>query len=157
MRLPILITVLFSVAACGGGADQPAPPAGGAAPPAGSELTAFQQEHGIGPVTEPVTLGPVDQAMAARGQALFDAKCGACHKFDARYVGPSLGGVTERRSPAFIMNMILAPEEMYTKHPVVKQLLAEHMTQMPNVGLTRDQAREVLEYLRTHAATQSGS
>ena len=106
--------------------------------------------------TEAVTLGALDPAMAERGKATFEMKCSACHKFDARYVGPSLGGVMERRTPAYIMNMILAPEEMYTKHPAAKQLLAELMTQMPNTGLTRDQAREVVEYLRTVPPTPSG-
>jgi cytochrome c1 len=47
------------------------------------------------------------------------------------------------------MNMILNPQEMVERHPVAKQLLAEHMTYMPNQGLTEEQARQVLEYLRT--------
>ena len=50
------------------------------------------------------------------------------------------------------MNMILNPQEMYTRHPDVKKLLAEFMTQMPNQGLTQDEAREVVEYLRTTTA-----
>jgi hypothetical protein len=41
---------------------------------------------------------------------------------------------------------------MYTRHPVVKKLLAEYMTQMPNQGLTVEEARSVLEYLRTTTA-----
>ena len=43
---------------------------------------------------------------------------------------------------------MLNPQEMIDRHPVVKQLLAEHLTFMPNQGLTQDQARQVLEYLR---------
>jgi len=46
------------------------------------------------------------EEMAEEGKTLFDAKCAACHKMDERYVGPALGGVTERRSPAYLMNMI---------------------------------------------------
>ncbi len=146
--------------ACGGKGEAPAPagsaqPASGAA--AGSGLTAFQLEHGIGPITAPVTLGPLDRAMAEQGEQLFETKCMACHKMEDRYVGPALGAVTERRSPAFIMNMMLAPESMYTRHPVVRQLLADHMTQMPNQGLTQEQARQVLEYLRTKAPSHAGS
>jgi hypothetical protein len=49
------------------------------------------------------------------------------------------------------MNMILNPQEMVERHPVAKQLLAEHMTFMPNQGLTREDARLVLEYLREEA------
>jgi mono/diheme cytochrome c family protein len=46
---------------------------------------------------------------------------------------------------------------MYTKHPVVKQLLGEYMTQMPNLGLTQEQARQIVEYLRTQAPGTTGS
>ncbi len=135
---------------CSGKADAPAPAAAApTATPAG--LTPFQQEHGIGPVTEVVTLGPVDAALASAGKATFDSKCSACHKMADKYVGPPLGDVTVRRSPAYVMNMILNPEGMYARHPAARQLLGEYMTQMPNLALTRDQAREVLEYLRTQA------
>ena len=157
-RFLLALPVALLLGACSRGSEQADAPAATAAQPAagGATLTAFQLEHGIGPVTEAVTLGALDPAMAARGKAMFEAKCSACHKFDARYVGPSLGGVLERRTPAYVMNMILAPEEMYTKHPAARQLLAEHMTQMPNAGLTRDQAREVVEYFRTVSPTPSG-
>jgi mono/diheme cytochrome c family protein len=149
--LRLLPTLLLLLAACGGGGDQPAPPQGGAAA-AGGDLTAFQLEHGIGPITEPISLpGGADGAMAAAGEAVFETKCSACHKMGEKYVGPALGEVTTRRSPAFIMNMMLNPQEMIERHPVVKQLVAEAMSFMPNQGLTQDEARQVLEYLRTQS------
>jgi len=113
-------------------------------------LTAFQLKNGIGPITEEVKVGPVDKALAAQGEKLFTAKgCTACHKIGEKYVGPALGGVTERRTPTYVMNMILNPAEMYEKHPVARGLLAEFMTQMPNLNLTKDEARAIMEYLRT--------
>lgn len=114
-------------------------------------LSAFELEHGIGPVKQPVVLGAIDAAMAATGQSVFEAKCTACHKLDTLYIGPALGEVTTRRSGAFIMNMILNPQEMVERHPVAKQMLAERMSFMANQGLTRDEARAVLEYLRTQS------
>ena len=114
-----------------------------------SDLTSFQTENGIGPITEEITLGPINEEQAEHGKAVFETKCSACHKMKERYVGPALGEVTVRRKPAFIMNQILNPQEMYTRHPVVKQLLAEFLTQMPNQGLTQEEALAVLEYLRT--------
>ncbi|HEU5169543.1 MAG TPA: c-type cytochrome [Gemmatimonadales bacterium] len=121
-----------------------------AQPAAGAEgLTPFELANGIGPVKEEITLGPVDKALAERGEKIFEEKCSACHKMGERYVGPALGDVTKRRTPAYIMNMILNPEEMYTRHPEAKKLLAEFLTQMANQGLTRDEARAVLEHLRT--------
>jgi mono/diheme cytochrome c family protein len=160
-RLRFALGPLFAlsvvVTACGGGKD--APPAQGSAPaaaPAGG-LTAFEQENGIGPVKQAVDLGPIDGKKVEEGKTLFEGKCVLCHKLTERYVGPALGGVTERRTAAYVMNMILNPEEMYTRHPVARQLLAEHMTQMPNLGLTQDQAREIVEYLRTQTSTPAGT
>lgn len=135
---------------CGGKSETP-PPAAGAAVAATSELTPFQQEHGIGPVTEELKLGAIDEEMAEEGKVLFESKCSACHKMADRYVGPPLGDVTTRRSAAYLMNMILNPDGMYAKHPAARQLLAEYMTQMPNLALTQEQARQIVEYLRTQA------
>lgn len=149
------LSLLAGALACGGGDKSPAATGGGAAPAAGaagSDLTPWQLEHGIGPVTEPIALGPIDQDEAAEGKTLFETKCSACHKLDQRYVGPPLGGIVDKLGPEFVMNMILNPQEMYTRHPDVKKLLGEYMTQMPNQGLTQDQAREVVEYLRTTTA-----
>jgi cytochrome c551/c552 len=114
-------------------------------------LTPFQVEHGIGPVTEPVVLKDVDTGMAQAGHELFEHKCAACHKMADRYVGPALGDVTKRRSPAFVMNMVLNPQVMTTKHPVSRKLLGEFFTQMPNLNLSPTEARQLLEYLRTQA------
>lgn len=159
-RTPLALAAVLSLAACGGKQDTPAPAAAAAAAPApagAGDLTPFQLENGVGPITEEVSLGAIDPAMAAAGKALFEAKCGACHKMVDKYVGPPLGEVTVRRKPAFILNQILAPEEMYSKHPVVKQLLGEYMTQMPNLALTQEQARQVLEYLRTQVPGKAAS
>jgi len=144
----ISIAALTALVACGGG-EKPAPPAASTPAAAGSDLTPWQLENGIGPITETITLGAVNHEMAEEGQKLFEAKCSACHKLGERYVGPPLGGILDKVTPAFAMNMILNPQEMYTRHPVVKKLLGEYMTQMPVLGLTQEQARAVVEYLRT--------
>lgn len=149
-RLLVSATTLILLAGCGKGQDA-APPA---PPPAAGEggLSAFQLEHGIGPVTEAVTLAATaDEALAATGKAAFEAKCTACHKLAERYVGPELGEVTTRRSPTFVMNMILNPMEMVERHPTAKALLAEYMTFMANQSVTVEEARAIVEYLRTQA------
>lgn len=116
-----------------------------------ADLTPFELENGIGPVKEKVELGKLDPALAATGKALFEGKCSMCHKMDTTYVGPSLGEVTIRRTPAYLMNMILNPQEMVERHPIAKQLLAERMTFMANQNITADEARALVEYLRTQA------
>jgi cytochrome c len=158
-RLPRLaLAALLLGVACKGSESPPSQTptaAASSAATAGSDLTPFQLENGIGPVTEAIKLGPIDKEMAEHGKELFDAKCAACHKMTDKYVGPALGEVTVRRTPAFIMNQALNPEGMYSKHPVVKQLLGEYMTQMPNLGLTQEQARQIVEFLRTQASSKT--
>ena len=147
--------LILAVTGCGGaksGNADAAPPADQAS--AGTDangLTAFQMENGVGPITEVVQVGEIDHEKAEAGEKTFTEKCSACHKMAERYVGPALGEVTVRRTPTYVMNMILAPDQMYGKHPTARGLLAEYMTPMPNLGLTQDQARSILEYLRTQA------
>ena len=141
--LPLLLIIL---AACG---ERPAAPPATTAAAAPTELTPWQLAHGIGPVTEPVVLGPVDAKEVHEGKELFDQKCGACHKPNERYVGPALGGVVERRTPEYVMNMALNPAEMIRRHPEAKKLFTTYLVEMPNQGLTPEQARRVVEYLRT--------
>src|SRR5690606_34545148 len=62
------------------------------------------QNKGIGPVTN-LSLGALDADHAARGKVVFENMCTACHKWDKKFVGPALTGITERRSPEWIMNM----------------------------------------------------
>ncbi|KAA5539983.1 c-type cytochrome [Adhaeribacter rhizoryzae] len=118
-------------------------------PAATANAPAADEGKGVGPV-KTVDLGTgIDQALADKGKAVFESKCTACHKFGDRYVGPDLAGVTERRKPEWVMNMVLNPEEMVQQDPTAKELLGEFMTQMPNQNLTEEEARAVLEYFRT--------
>ena len=141
-----LLLLLLLAVACGKDATPPATPAAAAS---GGDLTPWQLEHGIGPVTAPVVLGPVDHELQEHGKEFFDLHCGSCHKPNERYVGPALGGVVGRRTPEYVMNMMLAPDSMVARHPEAKKLFATFMLQMPNLNLTPEQARQVLEYLRT--------
>ena len=105
---------------------------------------------GIGPVKEVNIPETIDQDLAARGKATFEQMCTACHKTDSKFIGPALAGVMDRRSPEWIMNMILNPSEMIEKDPIAKQLLADHNgSPMANQNLTEEQARAVVEYFRT--------
>jgi len=109
-------------------------------------------DKGIGPIKQ-VHLGEINQAMVAKGKEVFKAQCSACHKITKRVVGPALAGVTERRSPEWIMNMIMNPEEMVAKNPAAKQLLAEYLAPMANQNISEDEARALLEYFRTKSSS----
>lgn len=104
---------------------------------------------GVGPVTN-VVLGDIDPAMVAEGEQLFKQMCSACHKPDQKLIGPAPKGILKRRSPEWIMNMILAPDKMVLQDPIAKQLLVEsNLAPMANQNLTEEQARKILEYFRT--------
>ncbi|PJZ68135.1 cytochrome C [Leptospira perolatii] len=113
----------------------------------GQAESTTSENKGIGPISS-VTIGPIDGASAERGKKQFEMKCSACHKFEEKVVGPALKGVTERRTPEWIMNMILNPVEMTQKDPIAKELLAEHLTQMTFQNVQESEARDILEYFR---------
>ena len=95
--------------------------------------------------------GTINVAMAKSGKDVFDMKCTSCHKYDERYVGPALGKVAERRTPEYIMNMILDTETMIDNDDTVKCLLQEYLMRMPNQSVDEKDARNVLEHLREYA------
>ncbi len=111
-------------------------------------LTDFEIENGIGPVKEKIQLGEINVEMAKKGEETFIGKCAPCHKLDKRLVGPAQRYTADRRTPEYILNMILNPDEMTKRHPTGKKMLAEYLAPMTNMNLTLDQAKELLEYLR---------
>lgn len=105
---------------------------------------------GIGPIKNLDFASDINTEMAARGEAKFNAICVACHMAEQRMIGPAMKGVYERRSPEWVMNMILNPDGMLKEDPIAKALLKEYNNAiMLNQNLTEDEARNVAEYLRT--------
>jgi len=107
------------------------------------------KNKGIGPITSVTLADEIDQDLAKEGAEVYVKMCSACHKPTKRFVGPAPAGILERRTPEWIMNMILNPDEMVQKDPIAKALLAEYLSPMANQNLTEEQARAVLEYFRT--------
>ena len=105
---------------------------------------------GVGPIKSITIPAEIDQTMAAKGKDVFDKMCTACHRAGKKFIGPAPNGVTERRTPEWIMNMILDPEGMTKNDPLAKDLLIEfNGSPMANQHLTEEDARAVLEYFRT--------
>lgn len=150
----ILITLSLIVSACGGDSKESAANSEEAKKEKMAKifgLTTFELDNGIGPIKEKIKLGPIDPGKAAAGEKLFVAKCSQCHKLDERYTGPAQREVIKRRSPEYIMNMILNPQEMTARHPEAKKMFAQYPTQMTFQNVTQDDARSILEYFRTLA------
>ena len=105
---------------------------------------------GVGPYKDVEFPSDIDTEMAAAGEAKFSAICTACHMAEQRMIVPALKGVYERRSPAWVMNMIANPDGMLKEDPIAKALLKEYNNAiMLNQNLSEEDTRAVAEYLRT--------
>lgn len=113
-------------------------------------IPADLSNKGVGPVTSVAFSSDIDQELAARGQTKFSTICVACHQANQRMIGPALAGIYERRSPEWVMNMILNPNGMLKEDPIAKALFEEYNGMiMINQNLSEEDARAVAEYLRT--------
>jgi len=154
------VIILFSTVmwACGGGSgggetasEEGSAPGKAAAPTSLAEAEANYKDYkGVGPVSSLELADAIDEAMATKGKEVFDMKCVACHKTEEKFIGPAPKGILDRRTPEWVMNMVLNPEEMVQKDPIAKFLLIEYnLAPMANQSLTEEEARAVLEYFRT--------
>lgn len=124
------------------------------ATPKAEKITASKRvdlsTKGVGPIKSLKLEATIDQKMATHGAEVFKKMCTACHRADKKFIGPAPTGILERRSPEWIMNMILNPEEMVQKDALAKELLIEfNGSPMANQSLSEEDARAVLEYFRT--------
>ncbi|WP_051287125.1 c-type cytochrome [Algoriphagus mannitolivorans] len=147
--------VAMLMTSCGGGSEsqtsssESGSPAEAAAPAA--------DPKGIGEIKS-VDLGSgVDASLADQGKAIVDMKCTACHQLnDKRLVGPGFQGVTNRRRPEWIMNMITNVDVMLDQDPEAQKLLEECLTRMPNQNISMDDARGILEFMRKNDEEKAG-
>lgn len=156
MRHKQLFAVLFaagivSFAACNSGSDannagtttETGAGEGGTA--AGSEGT---NPKGIGPHQNVQLNSPLNPQMIATGKTVYEVKCQSCHKLsDERLVGPGWKGVTDRRTPEWIMNFTTNTEEMIEKDTAAQNMLEVCLVKMPNQGVPEADARGVVEFM----------
>ena len=145
------LAILF-LASCGGGSSEESDESSEAPKSMLAEEAPSDpmENKGIGPIKSLTLDAEVDAEMASAGQVVYEQMCTACHKAEKNFIGPAPKGIMERRSPEWVMNMILNPEEMIMNDPIAKDLLMEfNGAPMANQNLTEEQARQVLEYFRT--------
>lgn len=155
MNRKIVLSALFAASvlaftACGSGENKSAEgtAAGGdAATTTGT--TEGSDPKGIGKFKNVELTHPLDEKMVAAGKTVYDVKCQSCHKLtDEKVVGPGWKGVTDRRTPEWIMNFVTNVDEMIEKDTAAQKMLEECLVRMPNQSLSDDDARAVLEYMR---------
>ena len=107
------------------------------------------ENKGVGPITNVILEDKVNISMANSGEKLFNQLCTSCHIINEDYIGPAMSGILDRRSPEWIMNMILNPIQMLEEDPIAIELLKEYNFEyMYNQNLLEEEAREILEYFR---------
>ena len=147
--------VAMLMTSCGGGSESQSSSSESGSP---AEVAAPAADpKGIGEIKS-VDLGSgVDASLADQGKAIVDMKCTACHQLnDKRLVGPGFQGVTNRRRPEWIMNMITNVDVMLDQDPEAQKLLEECLTRMPNQNISKDDARGILEFMRKNDEEKAG-
>jgi mono/diheme cytochrome c family protein len=112
-------------------------------------MLAGNNSKGIGRFKDIKLTHPLDEKMASYGQDIYQSRCFACHKLtNELLVGPGWYGVTDRRTPEWVMNWITNTKVMIDKDLAAQADMAVCLIRMPNQDLTDEQAREVLEFMR---------
>lgn len=115
------------------------------------ELTKDKPEtHGTEIKPDEIAMtSPLNQEWINHGKEIYGMKCQSCHKLTGeRLVGPGWEGVTKRREPVWIMNMITNVDMMLDSDPEAQKLLEQCMVRMPNQNISKDDARHILEFMR---------
>jgi len=147
--LVTIATLVLGVAACEKARNNSSWSTEGPVAVSGELVAGASPSRGVGPVTS-VDVASLDVSRATEGAELFKTRCSACHKIEERYIGPALSGITKRRQPEWILNMILKPELMLKQDPVAMELLATYLTPMANQNMTLREAESILVYFREH-------
>ena len=153
LRLLLLATLTIALHGCGGGAgtDQtagtpPATPTPAAEPPKAAAPLPTESKSDTGPRAGE---SAVNAAMATNGEKLFQTKgCMVCHGFGKKITCPDLVGVSMRRTARWMEEQILHPEVMVKEDRIAAELKAQYVLPMTNQGLTADEARAVIEFLK---------
>lgn len=92
----------------------------------------------------------INPVLREQGAVLYRLKCQSCHKQnEEKLVGPGLYKILQRRSPGWLMSMLLYTQEMLDNDPESRKLLELYKVRMTNTSLSREEARAVLEYMRS--------
>ena len=114
-----------------------------------SKGTDALDNKGVGPIINVILEDKVNISMANSGEKLFNQLCTSCHIINEDYIGPAMSGILDRRSPEWIMNMILNPIQMLEEDPIAIELLEQYdFEYMYNQNLLEEEVREILEYFR---------
>jgi mono/diheme cytochrome c family protein len=146
LRLLLICCMAAALSACTS-KEQAARDAKHAPSPADAAI-AQPEVHGK-PVSNVELTTPLNSEWVSAGKSIYETKCLACHRLTAdRLVGPGWAGVTKRREPVWIMNMITNVEMMLATDEEAQKQLELCLVRMPNQNVTEADARKILEFMR---------
>jgi hypothetical protein len=94
---------------------------------------------------------PLNKEWVEGGKRIYELKCQPCHKLtEEKLVGPGWKDVTKKREPVWVMNMICNTDMMLDTDPEARKLLELCMVRMPNQNIMMDDARRILEFMRSN-------
>jgi protein SCO1 len=94
------------------------------------------------------------------GEALFIKGCSSCHTVGkGDRVGPDLSGVTGRRARDWLTTFISTPDKVFAKKdPTAMAMLKKYRgVRMPNLGLSEQDAGDVLAYIEAQTFIQASA
>jgi len=93
-------------------------------------------------------------AKADTGKELFEKQCAGCHTIGGGDSGgPDLKGVASRRSASWLERLIVEPDKLSgEKDPAQLELVKKYGMEMPNLGVSRDDAKKIVAFLQGGAA-----
>jgi mono/diheme cytochrome c family protein len=89
-------------------------------------------------------------AWADSGKELFEKECSGCHTIGGGDSGgPDLKGVTGKRPADWLERVIVEPDKLTAdKDPTQLGLVKQYGGEMPNLGMSRKDAKKIIAYLR---------
>ncbi len=95
---------------------------------------------------------------AKTGEEIYSQKCSGCHTIGGGDVaGPDLAGITGKRDREWLIRVIVEPDKLAKENdPIMAELISKYGYQMPNLGVTREEAELILEFLSQFSAGDGG-
>jgi pyruvate-formate lyase-activating enzyme len=117
------------------------------------ELSKNQPEtHGIEVKEGEIAFtNPLNAEWVTAGKSMYELKCQSCHRLtEDKLVGPGWKGVTKKRTPTWITNMITNVDMMLEKDAEAQKLLELCLVRMPNQNITNEESRKLIEFMRSN-------
>ena len=100
-----------------------------------------------------LTMSAAGTVLAESGKELFEKQCSGCHTIGGGDGGgPDLKGVVARHSTDWLVRIITEPDKLTSeKDPAQLELVKKFGSEMPNLGVSGDDARKIVSFLQEGA------